>query len=88
MKKIVTLSALIFTLLIISCSTGSKVNMDNYDKISYGMTQEQCEEILGKGEINPTGQIGSLIETWRNGNNWIEIEFIESKVKSKDKKGL
>jgi len=95
MKKYIYTIALTFTLFLTSCS--SKLNKDNYDKISNDMSISQVESILGKGESQASsnvnlgeygGNISSEVMTWQSGTKVISITFSNGKVMAKAQNGL
>ena len=95
MKKTITTILLLFTLFLTSCS--GKINKENYDKISNGMSVSQVEKILGKGESQASsnvdlgeygGNISSEVITWQNGTNVISITFSNGQVLAKAQSGL
>ena len=95
MKKTITTILLVFTLFLTSCS--GKINKENYDKISNGMSVSQVEKILGKGESQASsnvdlgeygGNISSEVITWQNGTNVISITFSNGQVLAKAQSGL
>ena len=90
MKNILYTIAVIFTLILTSCS--GKLNKDNYDKISNDMSVSQVESILGKGESQASsnvdlgeygGNISSEVMTWQSGTKVISITFSNGKVMAK-----
>ena len=95
MKNILYTIAVIFILILPSCS--GKLNKDNYDKISNGMSVSQVESILGKGESQASssvylgeygGNISSEVMTWQSGTKVISITFSNDKVMAKAQNGL
>jgi hypothetical protein len=95
MKNITKTIIIAFTLLLISCS--SKINKDNYQKISNGMSVSQVESILGKGESQASsnvdlgeygGNVSSEVITWQEGTNVISITFSNGTVMAKAQSGL
>lgn len=75
----------------------SKVNDDNYNKIQTGMTQQQVEDILGKGTDQPaSASIGGISVTTTAAKNVrygddsknITVTYAGDKVIRKDKKGF
>lgn len=95
MKKTITTILLVFTLFLTSCS--GKINKENYDKISNGMSVSQVEKILGKGESQASsnvdlgeygGNISSEVITWQSGTNVISITFSNGQVLAKAQSGL
>ena len=95
MKNILYTIAIAITLFLSSCS--GKLNKDNYDKISNGMSVSQVESILGKGESQASsnvdlgeygGNICSEVMTWQPGTKEISITFSNNKVMAKAQNGL
>lgn len=94
--KILIQSAIIsLSIFLVSCS--GKLNKDNYDKISNGMSVSQVESILGKGESQASssvdlgeygGNISSEVMTWQSGTKVISITFSNGKVMAKAQNGL
>jgi uncharacterized alpha/beta hydrolase family protein len=97
MKKIMTiLTVLLFSATILTSCSG-KINKDNYEKISDGMSISQVESILGEGESNASssvdlgeygGNISSEVMTWQSGMKVISITFSNGKVMAKAQSGL
>lgn len=95
MKNIHFLFVVALSLLLISCI--GKLNKDNYDKISNGMSVSQVESILGKGKSQASssvnlgeygGNISSEVITWQSGTKVISITFSKGKVMAKAQNGL
>lgn len=95
MKQSIKLLAFTILLFLISCS--GKLNKDNYDKISNGMSVSQVESILGKGESQASssvdlgeygGSISSEVMTWQSGTKVISISFSNGTVVTKAQSGL
>ena len=95
MKSILYATAVIFTLILTSCS--GNLNKENYDKISNNMSVSQVESILGKGESQASsnvdlgeygGNISSEVMTWQSGTKVISITFSYRKVMAKAHNGL
>ena len=95
MKKLIQIT--IVSLLLIFSSCSGKINSENYDKISNGMTKSKVESILGEGESNAStsidlgeygGNISSEVMTWQSGMKVISITFSNGKVMAKAKSGL
>jgi hypothetical protein len=83
------------SIFLVSCS--GKLNKDNYEKISNGMSVSQVESILGKGESQASsnvdlgeygGNISSEVMTWQSGTKVISITFSNGKVMAKAQNGL
>ena len=55
MKTIFKSLIILISLFLASCS--GKLNKDNYDKISNGMSVSQVESILGKGESQASSNV-------------------------------
>lgn len=86
MKSVITS----LTIFLISCST--KLNKDNYGKLSNGMSVSQVESILGKGELQTSstvdlgeygGNISPEVMTWHFGTKAILITFSNGEVMTK-----
>lgn len=95
MKNILYTLAIAISLFLSSCA--GKLNKDNYDKISNGMSVSQVESILGKGESQASsnvdlgeygGNISSEVMTWQSGTKVISITFSNGKVMAKAQNGL
>jgi len=95
MKNITKTIIIAFTLFLVSCST--KINKDNYQKISNGMSVSQVESILGNGESQASsnvdlgeygGNMSSEVITWQEGTNVISITFSNGTVMAKAQSGL
>lgn len=95
MKTIFYSLIILVSLFLAGCS--GKLNKDNYDKISNGMSISQVESILGKGESQASsnvdlgeygGNISSEVMTWQSGTNVISITFSNGKVMAKAQNGL
>lgn len=81
-------------LLLTSCSDKeeTKITKEMYDNIEIGMTIDEVEEVLGKGEENAKSEAaGTIISSmqWVNkdGGN-IQIMFQDGKVDTKAQAGL
>ena len=95
MKSLIKSFFLVFSLFLVSCS--GKINKDNYDKISNGMSVSQVESILGEGESQASsnvdlgeygGNVSSEVITWQKGSNVISITFSNGTVMAKAQSGL
>lgn len=96
--------AALTALLVLLPGCESKVSLANYEEITVGMSFSQVESLLGSGEQEISGgtSIGAsgLIEgssdaaserqtwTWTDGDSVIVVNFINSEVVSKSKRGL
>jgi hypothetical protein len=95
MKKIIQIAIVSLVFFIAGCA--GKINKDNYNKISNGMTVSQVESILGKGESQASsnvdlgeygGNVSSEVITWQHGMNVISITFSNGTVMAKAQSGL
>ena len=67
--------------------TGSKLNVDNYDRITTGMSKAQVEKILGPATSMETKDMIIFKKTtWRyeDGNKFAVVTFKNDEVDSKD----
>ena len=95
MKKLIQITIVLLVFFLSSCS--GKINSENYEKISNGMSKSQVESILGQGESNASssidlgeygGNISSEVITWQSGMKVITITFSNGKVIAKAQAGL
>lgn len=95
MKKLIQIT--IVSLVFFLCSCSGKINSENYEKISNGMSKTQVESILGEGESNASssvdlgeygGNTSAEVMTWQSGTKVITITFSNGKVMSKAQSGL
>jgi len=95
MRTLLKSAIISLSIFLVSCS--GKLNKDNYDKISDGMSVSQVESILGKGESQASssvdlgeygGTISSEVMTWQSGTKVISITFSNGKVMAKAQNGL
>lgn len=95
MKKLIQIKIVLVVFFLSSCS--GKINSENYDKISNGMSKSKVESILGEGESNASssidlgeygGNISSEVITWQSGMKVITITFSNGKVMAKAQTGL
>lgn len=95
MKNFIKISLISLLFFISSCA--GKINSENYEKISNGMSKSKVESILGKGESNASsnidlgeygGNISSEVMTWQSGGKIISITFSNGKVMAKAQSGL
>jgi outer membrane protein assembly factor BamE (lipoprotein component of BamABCDE complex) len=91
-KKIRKIILIISILTIISCT--NKINKENYDAITNGMTKSEVESILGKGESSASsnidmGEYGENIHTevltWQKNMKVVTVTFSNDKVMIKQK---
>lgn len=93
-RKVLVLFLLAAFVLVAPIGCGSKVNPDNYAKITNGMTTAQVEGILGAGEKASAGvSVGGVnitgdVYTWKDGEKEITVVFKDGKVVSKVAKNL
>ena len=83
-----------FAMFLAGCG-GSKVNKDNFAKLKAGMTQQEVEAILGKGEVAastaaalPGMSLSSKTEVWKDGNKSITVVFLNDKAQAITSKDL
>ncbi|MFM1894656.1 MAG: hypothetical protein RIQ90_1822 [Bacteroidota bacterium] len=95
MRTLLKSAIISLSIFLLSCS--GKLNKDNYDKISNGMSVSQVESILGKGESQASssvdlgvygGNVSSEVMTWQSGTKVISITFSNGKVMAKAQNGL
>jgi hypothetical protein len=95
MKVLIQSAIISLSIFLVSCS--GKLNKNNYDKISNGMSVSQVESILGKGESQASssvdlgeygGNVSSEVMTWQSGTKVISITFSNGKVMAKAQNGL
>ena len=90
---------MVFSIFLASCS--GKINKENYDTISNGMSISEVESILGPGESQAAssvdlgeygGNMRSEVYTWQSdgiiGAKIISITFTNGKVQAKAQTGL
>jgi len=82
----------VFLVVLAGCS---KVTMENYEKITTGMSQSEVEDILGKGtaEKSEGASVGDLslsgsVFRWGSDSKHIKVTFANGKVVTKAQKGL
>lgn len=90
-KIILTLSAIFLLLTGVGCNrntlSGSKLTLDNYAKISNGMSKAQVETILGPPTTAETKDMVIFKKTtyrYEDGKNFAMITFKNDEVDSKD----
>lgn len=105
MRAIMCCSRLLFVMAVcvtlVGCGgRGSKLTQANYDRISEGMTLQQVEEILGKGDVVSEGpQLDGVAKirekhkdhkamTWEWKPKSVVIIFVDDKVVFKSKGGF
>lgn len=86
-RKLLVMAGATALLLLAACS---KVNADNYAKISTGMTRDEVHSILGSPDDASGGGIGDLTmttETWKGSKQVIHVNFVGDKVALKTLSG-
>ena len=81
---IITLIAAAILLLVVGCS---KLNKENYDKISMGMSYDEVISILGDAD-ECSGAVGVENCTWGDQDTYIKINFVGKKAVLFSAKGL
>ena len=79
-QKLLVAASAIALLLLSACS---KVNADNYAKISAGMSRDEVHAILGSPDEASGGGIGNLTmttEIWKGSKQTISVNFVGDKV--------
>ncbi|NWA28793.1 hypothetical protein HX870_01770 [Pseudomonas gingeri] len=71
-----SLALLSFCVLLVACS---KVNQENYSKISAGMDKVEVEKLLGSPS-DCSGALGMSSCTWGNKNSFISVQYAGDKV--------
>lgn len=74
--KLRSLALLSFCLLLAACS---KVNQENYSKISAGMSKAQVEQLLGS-PTECSGALGMSSCTWGDQKAFISVQYAGDKV--------
>ena len=65
-----------FCVLLVACS---KVNQENYSKLSAGMAKAEVEQLLGSPS-DCSGALGMSSCTWGNKNSFISVQYAGDKV--------
>ncbi|MEF9672447.1 outer membrane protein assembly factor BamE [Pseudomonas sp. MWU13-2100] len=71
-----SLALMSFCVLLVACS---KVNQENYSKISAGMAKADVEKLLGSPS-DCSGALGMSSCTWGNKNSFISVQYAGDKV--------
>jgi len=71
-----SLALLSFLVFLTACS---KVNQENYSKLSSGMAKAEVETLLGK-PTDCSGALGMSSCTWGDKNSFISVQFAGDKV--------
>ena len=74
--KLRTLAVLSFCVLLAACS---KINQQNYSKLSAGMTKAQVEQLLGS-PTDCSGALGMSSCTWGDQKSFISVQYAGDKV--------
>ena len=74
--KLRTLAVLSFGVLLAACS---KINQQNYSKLSAGMTKAQVEQLLGS-PTDCSGALGMSSCTWGDQKSFISVQYAGDKV--------
>ncbi|MCH4875628.1 MULTISPECIES: outer membrane protein assembly factor BamE domain-containing protein [Pseudomonas] len=74
--KLRSLALLSFCVLLAACS---KVNQENYSKISAGMSKAQVEQLLGS-PTECSGALGMSSCTWGDQKAFISVQYAGDKV--------
>ncbi len=89
MKKLFITFLMAISITLVSCS--GKINKENYNKISNGMSKSQVEQILGEGDSQAQSNYGGYSAesmTWSSGMKIISIVFSNGEVTGKSEAGL
>ena len=70
------LALLAFCVLLAACS---KVNQENYEKLSAGMAKTEVESLLGK-PTDCSGALGMSSCTWGDAKTFISVQYAADKV--------
>ena len=65
---------------------GSKVSLENFERIQTGMTQKEVVAILGEPTETSAIGIGGLsggMASWRDGGTEISVQFVNDKVQAR-----
>jgi hypothetical protein len=71
-----SIALLSFCVLLVACS---KVNQENYSKLSAGMAKAEVETLLGK-PADCSGALGMSSCTWGDKNSFISVQYAGDKV--------
>ncbi len=79
----ISLLASLAALSLLGLSACSKVNPDNYARISAGMTREEIHALLGAPDDASGGALGDLgltTETWKGSRHTVTVTFAGEKA--------
>jgi hypothetical protein len=79
-----TLALLSFCVFLAACS---KVNQENYSKLSAGMPKDQVEKLLGS-PTDCSGALGMSSCTWGDKKSFISVQYAGDKVLMYSGQGL
>jgi SmpA / OmlA family len=79
-----TLALLSFCVLLAACS---KINQENYSKLSAGMPKDQVEKLLGS-PTDCSGALGMSSCTWGDKKSFISVQYAGDKVLMYSGQGL
>jgi hypothetical protein len=71
-----SIALLSFCVLLAACS---KINQENYSKLSAGMPKAEVEALLGKA-TDCSGALGMSSCTWGDKNSFISVQYAGDKV--------
>ena len=74
--KLRTLALLSFCVLLAACS---KINQQNFSKLSTGMPKAEVEKLLGS-PTHCSGALGMSSCTWGDKNSFISVQYAGDKV--------
>jgi hypothetical protein len=74
--KLRTLALLSFCVLLAACS---KINQQNFSKLSTGMPKAEVEKLLGS-PTDCSGALGMSSCTWGDKNSFISVQYAGDKV--------
>lgn len=79
-----TLALLSFCVFLAACS---KINQENYSKLSAGMPKDQVEKLLGS-PTDCSGALGMSSCTWGDKKSFISVQYAGDKVLMYSGQGL
>lgn len=85
MKPVVNLAlSAMLSVLLVAC--GSKLNQENFEQITNGMTREEVVKLLGEPQENSGASalgISGGQAKWSDGKTEVTVQFLNDKVVSK-----